>query len=101
MNEIEERIMQLEIDKAHARERCKEVWDTLQKLKSLEKKYAKIHSMWFSRHWKAEMELAKLDGRFKKIKESKDTSIRSMTAEELLNNLSKDQIERIVKELES
>ena len=101
MNEIEDRIEQLKLEKANARSRCKEVWGTLQKLRDLERKYSRIHSVWFSRHWKAETELTKLDGRFKKIKESKSISISSMTAEELLNNLSKDQIERIVKELRS
>jgi len=85
--------LQLQIDRANARSRMKETHETILKLKQILKAYESDYNKWYNRYNNADLKLAEIDGRLKKLKEHRVTP--EKTSHEIALTLTREQIEAI------
>lgn len=97
MNKLtEEQLADLELEKANAKVRMKEVWATVDLLRKLLKTYENNYLRWLARYKEADEILAEHDGRLKKLV---DTIKPKRTDEDFGSRLTKEQILEISKRI--
>jgi len=85
--------LQLQIDRANARSRMKETINTINNLKHSLEIFETDYMRWYKRYQKADLALAEIDGRLKKLKERQVTP--EKTSHEIALTLTREQIEAI------
>ena len=90
-----EEIQQLEIDRANAKVRCAEAWQTLLCLEKITKTYFKIHDHWREKFEKADRALAMERRVIKTLKKE----VKQKTVK-LTQQLTKDELELLLAEME-
>lgn len=90
---------ELELEKAYARQRCKELWGTIQQLNKLTKSYNNRHAFWSKKYQDADRVIAKYDkttviAKYKHKKKKQSDSI------EIILKMGEGGISELIKRLE-
>ena len=93
----EEEKQSLELQRAEAKARCRETWETLQTLRKLLKSYERIYTRWYFKFEEADRKLAEVEKKRVIPKGCKKESIEDGI--HLLDKLSKDQLAKVLQKL--
>ncbi len=97
MTLTDKEIYELELECEQAREKCKEFWKTIQKLKSITEYYTTIYNKWYDRYERADRKIAMEKRR--KVYPLKAKKEKKQSLTDILSNLSKEQILAMAQEI--
>ena len=90
--EPQEKVLELQIERANAHSRMKEVWGNIQCMRSLLDTFHKDYFRWKARYESADNELAHLDGRLKKVATATPGQPKTLTDDQLAGMFTREQL---------